>query len=180
MVLTRDFLEHCVNGLDNLPRKLLMYFNNVVFPLESYFQTVLCNTPEFQNSILVNDDLRHAVHNAVHIEAADSTYRDPSIRHQAVFARPFREDDPQLQEIDEKLLNRGPGRFVPGKWCNQIVNQTAPVANATSESVGFSSIWGDIDGVEPRIEGIELQKSFIRVVQEKKIASSQCTSYVYV
>ncbi|KAH6773291.1 hypothetical protein C2S52_003839 [Perilla frutescens var. hirtella] len=168
MVLTRGFLEHCVTGLDNLPRKLLMYFNNVVFPLESYFQTVLCNTPDFQNTILVNDDLRHSVHN---IEAHLSYRDDPSIVHRAaVFATPFREDDPQLQEIDEKLLHRAPGRFVPGEWCNQ----TAPSSNATTST----SIWGDIDAVQPRIQGVELKKFFLRLVEDNKMASNQCTTYV--
>ncbi|KAG6425747.1 hypothetical protein SASPL_109951 [Salvia splendens] len=162
MVLTRGFLEHCVNGLDNLPRKLLMYFNNAVFPLGSYFQTVICNTPHFQNTILVNNDLRHTLHT------------HPSIMPPAIFATPFRQDDPRMQEIDEKLLNHGHGRFVPGKWCNQteLLNQSD-----TSDQ-DLCSMWGDIDVVQPTNQGIKLQKFFLRAVGEKNLASSQCGSYV--
>ncbi|XP_057769776.1 beta-glucuronosyltransferase GlcAT14C-like [Salvia miltiorrhiza] len=166
MVLTRGFLEHCVNGLDNLPRKLLMYFNNVVFPLQSYFQTVLCNTPHFQNNILVNNDLRHTEAHLSH------THPSPA----AIFATPFRKDDPRMQEIDEKLLNRGRGKFVPGKWCNQtgLVNHTSAVRSGQY----LCSIWGDIDAVQPSVKGIELKDFFLRGVGEKNMASSQCTSYV--
>ncbi|XP_042047641.1 beta-glucuronosyltransferase GlcAT14A-like [Salvia splendens] len=162
MVLTRGFLEHCVNGLDNLPRKLLMYFNNVVFPLGSYFQTVLCNTPHFQNTILVNNDLRHTLHT------------HPSILAPAIFATPFRQDDPRMQHIDEKLLNRGHGRFVPGKWCNPtgLLNQSR--LGDTSDQ----DLWGDIDVVQPTNQGIKLQEFFLRAVREKNMASSQCRSYV--
>ncbi|GFP79231.1 xylosyltransferase 1 [Phtheirospermum japonicum] len=110
MILTRSFLEHCVNGWDNFPRKLLMYFSNVAFPLESYFQTILCNTPEFQNTTVVNDDLRYKIIQNQTVKEAINMSR------QAIFARPFNENDPELQEIDEHLLNRDPDRVVPGKW----------------------------------------------------------------
>lgn len=118
MALTRGFLEHCVHGLDNLPRKLLMYFNNVVFPLESYFQTVLCNTPEFQNTTLVDADFLR--HNMDHADRED---------HPWVFAGPFRqEDDPRLPQIDEKL----------GKWCiNQTSNATADIDVVQPRSQGI-------------------------------------------
>lgn len=173
MILTRGFLEHCVNGLDNLPRKLLMYFNNVVFPLESYFQTVLCNTPHFQNTILVNNDLRHTLQTE-----AGLSHTDPSMLPPAIFATPFKRDDPRMHEIDEKLLNRGRGRFVPGKWCNQtgLVNQTSGVS--LSASSDLCSIWGDIDGVQPTVKGVKLQEFFLTGVGEKNMASSQCRSYV--
>ncbi|KAI3455730.1 hypothetical protein Pfo_012393 [Paulownia fortunei] len=180
MVLSRGFLEHCVTGWDSLPRKLLMYFSNVAFPLESYFQTVLCNTPELQNTTVVNDNLRYIIQNTNIKEnhrAINMSHGDPLMASQAIFARPFKEDDPELQEIDEKLLNRDPDRVVPGKWCTKtgLMNETAPSSN-TSED--FCSVWGDIDAVQPRTQGIKLQKILSRVAQEKKLASSLCQSHV--
>ena len=57
MVLTRAFLEFCIWGWDNLPRTLLLYYTNFLSSSESYFQTVICNSQEFQNTT-VNDGLR--------------------------------------------------------------------------------------------------------------------------
>lgn len=180
MVLTRGFLEHCVNGWDNLPRKLLMYFNNVDVPLESYFQTVLCNTPEFQNTTLVNNNLRYTIQNTNIKEdyrARNMSRNHPLMASEAIFARPFKEDDPELQEIDEKLLNRDPDRVVPGKWCTEtgLINETAPSSNSSEE---FCSIWRDIDAVQPRAQGIKLQEFFSRVLEEKKLANSLCQSHL--
>ncbi|CAI9773555.1 unnamed protein product [Fraxinus pennsylvanica] len=87
MILSRALIDHCVNGWDNLPRKLLMYLTNSLFPLESYFHTILCNTPEFLNTT-INTDLR-----------------------------PLRENDPIMLEIDNYVLKRPKEGVVPGKWC---------------------------------------------------------------
>ncbi|PIN23873.1 hypothetical protein CDL12_03384 [Handroanthus impetiginosus] len=162
MILSRGFLDHIVNGLDNLPRKLLMYFNNVVFPLESYFHTVLCNTPEFHNTT-VNHNLRYVIQN-VSINNA--------ISEEAIFAGPFREDDPKMQEIDKEFLNRDLDRAVPGKWCveTELMNETARI------SEDFCPVWGDIDVLEDGDRGIKLQKSLSRIVEEKRSVSSLCKS----
>ncbi|KAK3163381.1 hypothetical protein QOZ80_1AG0002880 [Eleusine coracana subsp. coracana] len=56
--LTRDFVEYCVWGWDNLPRTLLMYYANFVSSPEGYFQTVLCNAPRFVHTV-ANHDLHH-------------------------------------------------------------------------------------------------------------------------
>lgn len=163
MVLSRGFLEHCVIGWDNFPRKLLMYMTNLAFPLESYFQTVLCNTPEFRNSTVVSDNLRHAI--------IQNTSIAQLMESRAIFAGPFMDyDDGMLQEIDEQLLNRGREGIVPGKWClgTGLVNDSAP-----------SSFWGDIDGVEAGDEGIRLHKILSRVGdQDKKVAISVCQNHV--
>ncbi|KAL8466510.1 hypothetical protein ACS0TY_035552 [Phlomoides rotata] len=176
MILTRGFLEHCVNGWDNLPRKLLMYFNNVVFPLESYFQTVLCNTPEFQNTTLVDDNLRYTSTKDSH-QTTNMSTSDLLLASRAIFARPFREDDPEMQEIDEKLLNRDPDKVVPGNWCIKtgLVNETTPKLNTSEDCCSF---WGDIDAVKPGARGIKLREFFSQVMEEKKLASSQCKSHV--
>ncbi|KAJ6718861.1 GLYCOSYLTRANSFERASE [Salix purpurea] len=87
VILSRSFLEFCVLGWDNLPRTLLMYFNNVILSEESYFHSVICNAPEFKNTTL-NSDLRQ-----------------------------FQKDDPVLDKVDEKILRRGHNRAAPGAWC---------------------------------------------------------------
>ncbi|CAN1288353.1 Beta-glucuronosyltransferase GlcAT14A [Linum perenne] len=93
VILSRPFIEFCIIGWDSLPRVLLMYFNNVVLSEESYFQSVICNAPDFKNTT-VNNDLRGAA-----------------------FARQFHKDDPVLEMIDEKILHRGRNQVVPGGWC---------------------------------------------------------------
>ncbi|XP_077217192.1 beta-glucuronosyltransferase GlcAT14A-like isoform X2 [Tasmannia lanceolata] len=94
VILSRPFMEYCVHGWDNLPRKLLMYFANVAFPMESYFHTVLCNSPDFQNTT-VNSDLRR-----------------------------FKEGDPILLKVDEDILQWPMGGVDWGKslCSDQVVN----------------------------------------------------------
>ncbi|XP_073042312.1 beta-glucuronosyltransferase GlcAT14A-like isoform X2 [Primulina eburnea] len=147
MILSRSLMEHCVNGWDNLPRKLLMYFNNVAYPLESYFHTILCNTPEFRNTTVIvkKDDDDYNKHN---------TYHDSNI---AMFGGAFEENDHLLREIDEQVLNRGTDRVVAGKWCKK-----------TNDTQDFCSVVEDIDEVEEGHRGIELQKSLSRAIQASK------------
>ncbi|XP_009786059.1 beta-glucuronosyltransferase GlcAT14C-like [Nicotiana sylvestris] len=141
MVLSRAFMEHCIKGWDNFPRKLLMYYANVVSPLESYFQTVLCNSPEFRNTI-VNQDLRCSVPINV------SNYDNLVHKVRAIFARPFKEGDPTLDKLDRYILNRSQQGVVPGKWCNNIENYS---------SCSNSTIWDDIDSLDPGFYGQKLQ-----------------------
>ncbi|PSS18183.1 Beta-glucuronosyltransferase [Actinidia chinensis var. chinensis] len=98
MILSKAFMEYCVRGWDNLPRKLLTYFTTVAFPLKLklYFHTVLCNSPEFRNTT-VDNDLWYVIWDAT--------------------ADPFREGDPVLYELDKNVLNLPRDGAVPGKWC---------------------------------------------------------------
>ncbi|KAI3977925.1 hypothetical protein MKX01_036765 [Papaver californicum] len=73
MILTRDFMEYCVHGWDNLPRTLIMYFANSASPIESYFHTVLCNSDEFQNTT-VNNNLRYTMMNPKRQEPDNMLY----------------------------------------------------------------------------------------------------------
>lgn len=149
MILSRGLMEHCVNGWDNLPRKLLMYFNNVAYPLESYFHTVLCNTREFRNTTVV-----------VKKEDNDDDYYKHRNNHNtniAMFGGAFKENDPVLQQIDEHVLHRGADRVVPGKWCKK-----------TNDTQDFCSVVEDIDRVEQGHRGIELQESLSRAIQASK------------
>ncbi|MCD7453594.1 hypothetical protein HAX54_021537 [Datura stramonium] len=140
MVLSRAFMEHCIKGWDNLPRKLLMYYANVVSPLESYFHTVLCNSPEFRNTI-VNQDLRCSLPINV------SNY-DNLVNKWAIFARPFKEGDPTLDELDRRILYRPPQGLVRGKWCNY---------GGHNSSCSNSNTWDDIDSLDPGFYGKKLQ-----------------------
>ncbi|KAL3345714.1 hypothetical protein AABB24_024590 [Solanum stoloniferum] len=144
MVLSRGFMEHCIKGWDNFPRKLLMYYANVVSPLESYFHTVLCNSPEFRNTI-VNQDLRYSTPINV------SNYYDNLVNKWAIFARPFKEGDPTLDELDRDILDRQPHGLVRGKWCNNGGH------NSSSCSSNSSTNWDDIDSLDPGFYGQKLQ-----------------------
>ncbi|KAK4349742.1 hypothetical protein RND71_029055 [Anisodus tanguticus] len=142
MALSRAFMEHCIKGWDNFPRKLLMYYANAVSPLESYFHIVLCNSPEYRNTI-VNQDLRCSVHINV------SNY-DNLVNKLAIFARPFKEGDPTLDELDRSILNRPPQGLVCGKWCNY---------GGHNFTCSNSTYWddNDIDSLSPGFYGEKLQ-----------------------
>lgn len=106
VILSRSFMEFCIYGWDNIPRKLLMYFTNVAYPLQTYFHTVICNSFEFQNTTLSNDLRYNIIPNILNT----SKYGE------SVFAQPIQEDDPLLNMIDEDVLHRMPDTFVPGSW----------------------------------------------------------------
>ncbi|KAK8938705.1 hypothetical protein KSP39_PZI010936 [Platanthera zijinensis] len=120
MALSRDFVEFCVYGWDNLPRILLMYYANFVSSPEGYFQTVICNSPEF-NSTVVNHDLHYISWDIPprqhpHILSLNDT--EKMIKSNAPFARKFKKDDVALDRIDKELLRLGEENFVPGGWCS--------------------------------------------------------------
>lgn len=118
MMLTRDFMEYCIWGWDNLPRTVLMYYANFLSSPEGYFQTVICNAEEYRTST-VNSDL--------HLISWDNPPKQhphflniedfPRINNTAFpFARKFRADDPVLDVIDKELLHRDAGGFTDGGW----------------------------------------------------------------
>ena len=120
--LTRGFLEFCILGWDNLPRTLLMYFNNAILPQEVYFQSVICNSPQFKNTT-VNSDLRYMIwDNPPKMEPLflNTSDYEKMVQSGAAFARKFHNDNPALDVIDKMILNRpitelhwGPG--APGR-----------------------------------------------------------------
>ncbi|KAH7686325.1 Glycosyl transferase family 14 protein [Dioscorea alata] len=120
MVLSREFVEYTIWGWDNLPRTLLMYYTNFVSSSEGYFQTLICNTPEFMHTV-VNHDLHYiswdrppkqhprtlSVADAVHMIDAN-----------VPFARKFNSNAAVLDKIDGELLGgRRNESFVYGGWC---------------------------------------------------------------
>lgn len=120
MALSREFVEFCVMGWDNLPRTLLMYYSNFVSSPEGYFHTVICNSPEFANTV-VNDDLHYIAWDTPpkqhpRVLTADDFPR--MVTGGAAFARKFGRVDANLDRIDSELLGRANGSFVPGGWCS--------------------------------------------------------------
>ncbi|KAE8726407.1 Core-2/I-branching beta-1,6-N-acetylglucosaminyltransferase family protein isoform 2 [Hibiscus syriacus] len=120
MVLSRSFVEFCVWGWDNLPRTLLMYYTNFVSSPEGYFQTVVCNVPEFAKTV-VNHDMHYISWDTPpkqHPHILNINDTDKIIRSNAPFARKFIHDDPVLDKIDTDLLGRENRSFTPGAWCS--------------------------------------------------------------
>ncbi|GAV72303.1 Branch domain-containing protein [Cephalotus follicularis] len=120
MVLSHSFVEYCVWGWDNLPRSLLMYYTNFVSSPEGYFQTVICNVPEYARTA-VNHDLHYIAWDVPprqHPHTLNINDTGRMIASNAAFARKFKQDDPALDRIDQDLLHRENVNFTPGGWCS--------------------------------------------------------------
>ncbi|KAI3708395.1 hypothetical protein L2E82_37564 [Cichorium intybus] len=119
MVLSRPFVEYCIWGWDNLPRTMLMYYTNFVSSPEGYFQTVICNVPEFIPTV-INHDMHfiswdNPPKQHPHVLSTNDT--NNMVKSGAAFARKFDQDTLVLDTIDNELLNRTNGSFTPGGWC---------------------------------------------------------------
>lgn len=143
-----------------------MYFNNVVLSEESYFHSVICNSPEFMNTT-VNTDLRFMIWDnppkldPVFLSSSDF---NPMAQSGAAFARQFHCDDLVLDLIDEKILNRGQGRVTPGAWC-----------------MGWDgwwndpcSQWGDVNVLRPGPLAKRLGETVSELVDDTKSQLNQC------
>ncbi|XP_027344556.1 beta-glucuronosyltransferase GlcAT14A-like [Abrus precatorius] len=171
VILTRTFMEYCVSGWDNLPRKLLMFFSNVAYPLEAYFHTVLCNSPEFKDT-LVDNNLMYSLWDTDPSESQllDMSHYDIMLESGAAFARPFGEGDLVLEKIDDLILNRSSNGLVQGEWCsNSEVNKTSE-----AEEEFFCSLSGNIDAVKPGSFGIKFKTLLAEIVNSSKYRTSQC------
>ncbi|OMO65511.1 Glycosyl transferase, family 14 [Corchorus olitorius] len=174
VILSRFFIEFCVQGWDNIPRKLLMYFNNVAYPLETYFHTVICSSTEFLNTTLDND-LRYIIWNSPRQgepESLNTSRYDEMVASElAAFAHPIPEGDPLLNKIDEDVLNRLPGKTVSGNWS---ICQGKSKNMTGDEEEEFCSAWGDIDAVKPGPKGIKLGDILSKLAAERRLRPSQC------
>lgn len=119
MILSRAFVEYCIWGYDNLPRTLLMYYTNFVSSPEGYFQTVICNAPQFIPTVLNHDMHFISWDNPPQQHPHTLSMNDTAkmIASDAPFARKFKRDTPILDRIDIDLLRRVNGSFTPGGWC---------------------------------------------------------------
>ncbi|OIT00383.1 PREDICTED: beta-glucuronosyltransferase GlcAT14B-like [Nicotiana attenuata] len=119
MILSRAFVEYCIWGWDNLPRNLLMYYTNFVSSPEGYFQTVVCNAPEFATTV-INHDMHYISWDyppRQHPHTLNINDTAKMIGSDAAFARKFKQNDPVLDKIDKELLHRSNGSFTLGGWC---------------------------------------------------------------
>ncbi|KAI4320736.1 hypothetical protein MLD38_034182 [Melastoma candidum] len=120
MILSRSFVEYCIWGWDNLPRIMLMYYTNFVSSPEGYFQTVICNTPEFNNMVL-NHDMHYISWDTPpkqHPHTLTVNDTKNMIDSGAAFGRKFKGGSPVLNKIDKELLGRKKKGFTPGGWCS--------------------------------------------------------------
>lgn len=119
VMLSRQFLEYCIWGWDNLPRTILMYYANFVSSPEGYFHTVICNNQEYRNTA-ISHDLHYIAWDTPpkqHPRLLSAKDFDKMVESRAPFARKFPKDDPVLDRIDRDILGRTSGRFSPGAWC---------------------------------------------------------------
>ncbi|XVF18830.1 hypothetical protein REPUB_Repub11eG0056800 [Reevesia pubescens] len=160
-VLSHSFVEFCVWGWDNLPRTLLMYYTNFVSSPEGYFQTVICNVPEFAKTV-VNHDLHYISWDNPpkqhpHVLTLNDT--DKMIMSNAAFARKFKQDDLVLDKIDTDLLGRPKLSFTPGAWC--------------SGKPKCSEV-GDLNKIKPGPGAQRLRQLIARLVMKAKLGQDQC------
>ncbi|GMJ08809.1 beta-glucuronosyltransferase 14A [Hibiscus trionum] len=119
MVLSRPFIEYCIWGWDNLPRKVLMYYSNFLSSPEGYFHTVICNAEAFRNTT-VNSDLHFISWDnppRQHPQYLKLVHMKRMLESNAPFARKFFQNGRLLDKIDSELLYRRQEMFTPGGWC---------------------------------------------------------------
>ncbi|KAL6652996.1 hypothetical protein ACP70R_011921 [Stipagrostis hirtigluma subsp. patula] len=163
VILSRNFTEHCVHGWDNLPRKLLMYFANTAYTMESYFQTLICNSSDFRNTT-VNADLRYFVWDdppGLDPLVLDESHFVNMLNSSAAFARRFEEDAPVLKKLDDEVLNRSVVQLVPGVWCPNSSNEQK------GADVDSCLRWGDVNTVRPGIAGERLRQFISEISQTR-------------
>ncbi|PON40391.1 Glycosyl transferase [Parasponia andersonii] len=163
-ILSRDFVEFCILGTDNLPRTLLMYFSNTPSALSNYFPTILCNSHQFKRTI-INHSLRYANFDKPSKEEPRRVISDDfdaMIQSGAAFAAKFPLNDPLLDRIDTEILSRGWGDVVPGGWClGEYRNNTC-------------SVWGDADVLRPGTGAKRLEKLIVELLSNSSSASNRC------
>ncbi|GAA0160021.1 glycosyltransferase [Lithospermum erythrorhizon] len=160
MILSRAFVEYCVWGWDNLPRTLLMYYSNFVSSPEGYFQTVVCNAPQFIPTV-INHDMHYISWDnppKQHPHTLSLNDTTKIIASGAAFARKFKQDDPVLDMIDKELLGRRNGSFTPGGWCED----------------GCSKV-GNPSKLQPGPGAQRLRRLIGNLVLSAKFTQHQCT-----
>ncbi|CAN6285702.1 unnamed protein product [Urochloa humidicola] len=164
VILSRKFIEYCIVGMDNLPRTLLMYYTNMRLPHRKYFQTVLCNSPEF-NRTVVNHDLHYSTWDAPSkneprlLSMADVENMTKS---GAAFGTRFPKDDPVLDHIDAEILHRLPGELVTGGWCIGVGHDSP------------CDVSGNLDVLRPGPAATKLAKFLAEKLSHRSFYSQQC------
>ena len=164
VILSRKFIEYCIVGMDNLPRTQLMYYTNVPLPHRKYFQTVLCNSPEF-NKTVVNHDLHYSTWDA-HSKNEPRLLTIDDVENMtdsgAAFGTRFPKDDHVLDHIDAEILNRLPGEPVTGGWCIGVGHDSP------------CDISGNPDVLRPGPKAIKLAKFLAERLSYQNFYGHQC------
>ncbi|XP_042502065.1 beta-glucuronosyltransferase GlcAT14A-like [Macadamia integrifolia] len=166
VILSRAFLEFCVLGWDNLPRTLLMYFTNVILSQEGYFHSVVCNSPEFQNTT-VNSDLRYMIWDdppKMEPHYLNVTDYDLMVHGGAAFARQFHKNDAVLDMVDDRILMRGSNRAAPGAWCT----------GKKRWWMDPCSKWGDVNVVKPGPQAERFREVITGLIDDWSSQSRSC------
>lgn len=166
VVLTRNFVEYCIWGWDNLPRTVLMYYANVVSSPEGYFHTVICNARGFHNTT-VNHDLHYIAWDTPPKQHPLSlTLKDfgKMKNSGAPFARKFERDDPVLDKIDRDILGRRRGHFTPGGWC---VGSNEGNNDPCTER-------GDPNVLKPGLGAKRFEKLTLKLLAPETFRANQC------
>lgn len=142
-----------------------MYYANSPASHTAYFQTLLCNSPEF-NQTIINEHLHYVKWDtppklephALYIEDFENMTQSGT-----AFATGFSKDSTAvLDRIDREILNRDPGNIVPGGWC-------------LGEGNGDRcSIWGATDVLRPGPRATRLAKSIVQMLADGSYRSNRC------
>ncbi|CAH9126576.1 unnamed protein product [Cuscuta epithymum] len=118
VILSRKFIEYVIQGWENLPRTLLLYFSNTRSPHKGYFQTLACNSEEFSSTVINSNMRSTGVENTYQIDHTNSIVLDlNAIQGVAAFAENVSGDSKLLDVIDSQILQRGQRMVSPGGWC---------------------------------------------------------------
>lgn len=143
-----------------------MYLSNTPSSISNYFQTLLCNSPDFKSTTINNNFQYTAVDVPPKLKdnprTLNSSDFDDMIRSGAAFASKFLAEDPVLDRIDREILGRGPDEPVPGGWC------------LGEPGNGTCSLWGDADILRPGPGATRFEKRVVRLLLDDWYLLHQC------
>lgn len=161
-ILSRKFIEFCILGTENLPRTLLMYLSNTASSQSFYFHTVLCNSRQF-NRTIINNSLHYTTFNVKQeMRALTSNDFNDLIESGAAFGSSFLPNDPVLDRIDQEILSRIHGKPVPGGWC---------LGDSENDSC---AVWGNADVLRPGGGARRLEQHIVKLLSNRTLLSHQC------
>ncbi|CAA6662566.1 unnamed protein product [Spirodela intermedia] len=167
VILSRKFLDFCILGVDNLPRTLLMYYANIPSSHTNYFQTLLCNSIQFNGSI-VNHNLRYTAWDEPRRQDLPRVLSSADLgnmtQSRAAFGARFERNSSVLDQIDRELLNRRPGRMVPGGWC---------LGDGGADG-DPCSVWGSAEVLRPGPGAKRLENLVVELLASDSFHSNQC------
>ncbi|XP_009804267.1 beta-glucuronosyltransferase GlcAT14A [Nicotiana tabacum] len=163
VILNRKFVEYTIQGWENLPRLLLLYFSNTRSSHKGYFQTLACNTKEFSDAV-INSNLRFINSDNTNPSNFRASNSDRILRREVAFVGNISADSPLLDMIDAHILNRGRGMVSPGGWC-------LGSSNWFSDPCGE---WGDPSVLRPGPAAKGLEKLILKSISDMSIGSSRC------